>query len=264
MHFEVEWWQGLSAEAVFRWGSISKEGLKVTSLLLDTLGFFARSVADLELLAKVFDLGEGLAPVEKPLRDCRFLYLQTEVWGSIPEHTPELLRAWDKSKEILRAAGATVDEGQLPEEFNGISVDHNGKAGFGSTSKHQTIQQFEGKINLLAEYRNPSQRENLHKVMLAWCEDKAPGVQRGGFSRKQFLSAVDSIAALRPVFDRLAAGYDAIVTPSTKGAAPEGLENTGDPRFCTLWTILHTPVVNIPGFASDSGMPMGLSLVAPR
>ena len=27
---------------------------------------------------------------------------------------------------------------------------------------------------------------------------------------------------------------------------------------------LHTPVVNIPGFKGDNGMPIGVSLVAPR
>lgn len=27
---------------------------------------------------------------------------------------------------------------------------------------------------------------------------------------------------------------------------------------------LHTPVLNVPGFKGDSGMPVGVSLVAPR
>lgn len=32
-----------------------------------------------------------------------------------------------------------------------------------------------------------------------------------------------------------------------------------------IWTqALHTPVVNVPGFCGENGMPIGLSLVAPR
>lgn len=31
-----------------------------------------------------------------------------------------------------------------------------------------------------------------------------------------------------------------------------------------LFQALHTPVVNIPGFKGENGLPIGLSLVAPR
>ena len=34
--------------------------------------------------------------------------------------------------------------------------------------------------------------------------------------------------------------------------------------FCSSWTILHTPALNIPGFAGENGMPIGLTAVAPR
>jgi Asp-tRNA(Asn)/Glu-tRNA(Gln) amidotransferase A subunit family amidase len=35
-------------------------------------------------------------------------------------------------------------------------------------------------------------------------------------------------------------------------------------RANTLFQALHTPVINIPGFKGENGMPIGLSLVAPR
>lgn len=31
-----------------------------------------------------------------------------------------------------------------------------------------------------------------------------------------------------------------------------------------MWTVLHQPVVNVPGFTGAHGLPIGLSLVAPR
>ena len=34
--------------------------------------------------------------------------------------------------------------------------------------------------------------------------------------------------------------------------------------FNALWTLLHVPVVNVPGFAGPNGMPVGLSLVQGR
>jgi Asp-tRNA(Asn)/Glu-tRNA(Gln) amidotransferase A subunit family amidase len=83
-------------------------------------------------------------------------------------------------------------------------------------------------------------------------------------SKAEYLKAIDELARLRPIFDEIASEYDAIVTPSAPGAAPEGLEWTGDSRFCGMWTALHVPVVNIPAFVSDEGMPLGLTLVGAR
>jgi Asp-tRNA(Asn)/Glu-tRNA(Gln) amidotransferase A subunit family amidase len=31
-----------------------------------------------------------------------------------------------------------------------------------------------------------------------------------------------------------------------------------------MWTILHVPCLNVPGFIGEDGMPIGLTLVAPR
>ena len=39
---------------------------------------------------------------------------------------------------------------------------------------------------------------------------------------------------------------------------------TGDASFNSMWTLLHVPVINLPGFVGPSGMPVGLSLVAAR
>ena len=31
-----------------------------------------------------------------------------------------------------------------------------------------------------------------------------------------------------------------------------------------MWTILQVPCLNVPGFAGESGMPIGLTIVGPR
>lgn len=38
----------------------------------------------------------------------------------------------------------------------------------------------------------------------------------------------------------------------------------GEADFYMREQALHTPVINIPGFAGEDGMPVGVSLVAPR
>ncbi|VUC30889.1 unnamed protein product [Clonostachys rosea] len=82
-------------------------------------------------------------------------------------------------------------------------------------------------------------------------------------SRAAQLEALDGVAALRPIFDKIAAKYAAIITPSVIDQAPFGQEYTGSAVFNVIWTALHTPVINVPGFWSE-GMPVGLSLVAGR
>jgi Asp-tRNA(Asn)/Glu-tRNA(Gln) amidotransferase A subunit family amidase len=54
---------------------------------------------------------------------------------------------------------------------------------------------------------------------------------------------------------------DAIITPAAPGIAPEGLSATGDPAFCTLWTLTGLPALSLPLFAGESGLPIGVQLV---
>lgn len=34
--------------------------------------------------------------------------------------------------------------------------------------------------------------------------------------------------------------------------------------FCTIWTLLHAPTLNVPGFTGENGLPIGLTVVGPR
>jgi Asp-tRNA(Asn)/Glu-tRNA(Gln) amidotransferase A subunit family amidase len=58
--------------------------------------------------------------------------------------------------------------------------------------------------------------------------------------------------------------YDAILTPAAPGEAPRGLESTGDPSFCTLWTLAGMPAVTLPLMRGAHGLPIGVQLVGPR
>jgi len=64
--------------------------------------------------------------------------------------------------------------------------------------------------------------------------------------------------SLAEFFDR---GYSAIITPPAAGEAPATRENTGDPRFCTIWTLVGLPAIVIPTGKGPKGMPLGLQLI---
>lgn len=67
-------------------------------------------------------------------------------------------------------------------------------------------------------------------------------------------------AALEKAFE----WCDALITPATTGPAPPGLEATGDPMFCTIWSYLGVPAVSVPLFEADNGLPFGAQLIGPR
>ena len=87
---------------------------------------------------------------------------------------------------------------------------------------------------------------------------------KGKHNKKDQSRALDEIAAMRPKMDELADKYAAIIAPSVVNEAPVGHGNTGDPAFCAPWTAMHMPVVNVPGFMGENGMPIGVSVVASR
>ena len=55
--------------------------------------------------------------------------------------------------------------------------------------------------------------------------------------------------------------YDVILTPATTGEAPVGLDSTGNPVFCTIWTLCGMPALNLPLLQGPNDMPIGAQLV---
>lgn len=58
--------------------------------------------------------------------------------------------------------------------------------------------------------------------------------------------------------------FDALLSFSATGEAPQGLTSTGSPAFNHLWTLLHLPCINVPGLVGPSGLPIGVQLVGAR
>ena len=76
-----------------------------------------------------------------------------------------------------------------------------------------------------------------------------------------YLAALDEARTLGASFAGYFQRYDAIITPATTGVAPKGLERTGDPAFCTMWTLFGLPAVTLPLLEGEGGMPIGVQLI---
>lgn len=100
-------------------GYISRHGQKFSSVNLDTVGFFARSVPDLRLLADVFAIRDDIRPPLSPpstfsLKKATIALVRTTAW---PKAGPDTVAAMDRAEQLLRAGGGQVEEVEIPEEF---------------------------------------------------------------------------------------------------------------------------------------------------
>ena len=223
------------------------------SRTLDHVGLFARSIDDIALLAEQLvghdenDLDTrpraripfiDIASEEPPLPPM-FAFIKTPMWERADEDTKEGFA------EIIEQLGAQVEEVEL----------------FPSASEawewHQNIMSAEMALNLEGEWQHG--RDQLSEQLRAQIE------------RGQQVKAVDYQRALRqitPVHESFVElfeqRYDAILTAAAPGGAPRGLSSTGDPSFCTIWTLLGMPCVTLPLLESTSGLPIGVQLVGPR
>jgi Asp-tRNA(Asn)/Glu-tRNA(Gln) amidotransferase A subunit family amidase len=76
--------------------------------------------------------------------------------------------------------------------------------------------------------------------------------------------ALEQADALNVLLEGIYYRYDAIITPAAPGEAPMGLDATGNPTFCTIWTLVGVPALSLPLMQGSHGMPMGVQLVGAR
>ncbi len=223
------------------WGAVSREGLKHYSVSLDTLTWFGRSVADLALLCDIFAIEDDTPPRPVTLAGARFALCRSPVWDKAQPGTPEAL---ETMADRLRAAGASVTMLDLPDSFNPLQ------------KMHETIMFAEGRAAFLdLARRHPHE---LHDDFRSRVEN------RTSITRAALLAAYDHAALRRVEFDAIAAGFDAVLTPSARGEAPPAHQGPGDAVFNRMWSLLHAPCVNLPCCTGPSGMPVGVTLVTRR
>ena len=81
-------------------------------------------------------------------------------------------------------------------------------------------------------------------------------------SKNEYSDALAMRSSAQDFFADFFTEFDAIVAPSAAGEAPFLKElSTGDPIFCTLWTLAGLPSVNLPILYGLNKMPIGVQLI---
>lgn len=223
------------------WGVVSREGFKQLAVMLDTVGWYGRSAEDLAMVGETFRLPGFAGSKPEPVKGLKIALCRTPRWNKIE---PAGEKALKTAAERLEKAGAVIEELQLPETFAGLN------------DAQDTILQGEAAVAFLPDYL--ASRDRLHVEFRDKVENKT------GITPKAMADAYDLAGASRPAFDRLASNFDAVLTPSAPGEAPEGLGWTGDWVFNVMWTLLHVPCIAIPCTVGPKGLPVGIQIVGPR
>jgi Asp-tRNA(Asn)/Glu-tRNA(Gln) amidotransferase A subunit family amidase len=236
-------------------GLVSRHGMLTLSPSLDHVGLFSRSVEDLALLGEVlcgFDERDpgSLRSARLPLLETaaseppppRFAFVKTPHWSRADADTRA---AWQDLCERLAAGAAELEELELfPSALE-------------AWRWHQTILEAELALHLDREWQTGAAQ--LSSVLREQIER---GRQVSAFDYQYALARIEPMyASFAELFEQ---SYDAILTPAALGEAPLGLESTGDPAFCTLWTLCGMPAVSLPLLETPEGLPLGVQVVGAR
>jgi Asp-tRNA(Asn)/Glu-tRNA(Gln) amidotransferase A subunit family amidase len=233
-------------------GLISRHGVLRQSPPLDQVGVFARTIDDAALVAErimAFDARDpdtrprarpslfGTLADEPPVRP-RLAFVKTPVWDQADMDTREAFA------ELVAHLGENVVEIELPEIFRD------------AVGLHRTIMEadlagsFEREYALGRESLSPFLREMIERGR------KVPAVE--------YNRALGRVPVLNRALDKVFERHEAIITPAATGEAPIGLESTGSPIFCTIWTLCGMPAITLPVLQGAHGMPMGVQLVGAK
>jgi Asp-tRNA(Asn)/Glu-tRNA(Gln) amidotransferase A subunit family amidase len=233
-------------------GAISRTGIHPFSATLDTVGVFARSVADAAWFGACLmgpdprdeaTLTKGpekilMVPLEPLAGPPRLAAVRTPKW---PLATDAQKNNFEEALAKLRDAGANVREVNLPRVFEDA---------------------WENVMVLLSRdaVKSFASIESRHRIRLS--PHLIELLDRGhGVTPERYAKARARRDEYRQWLDHAFERSDAIATVPATGEAPEGLGNTGDASFCSLWTQAGLPAVTIPSGLGPRGLPLGFQVV---
>ena len=217
------------------YGSVSMDGVKALAPSLDTLGWFAHSVAGAARLAAVFGIDEAPAGPPPRVALCR-----TREWDRAGAAARAAL---DRALAAFAAAGAETFEVEMAAPFNRLN---------------------EAQTDIM----NAEAAESL-----AWERATHGGMLSAGLRKMLDEGAALAPARLAKARARAAEcrareaelfdGADILLGASAPGEAPLRAV-TGGPAFNRPWTVLGTPCLTLPFGAGPAGLPLGVQLIARR
>jgi Asp-tRNA(Asn)/Glu-tRNA(Gln) amidotransferase A subunit family amidase len=231
-------------------GLIPRTGILKLSRTLDHVGLFSRTLEDLALFAEELVGYDEDDPDSRPRGRMPFTRILEEE-PPIPPllgfvKTPHWERVTPEAKEAFGELIATL--GDRVEEIDLIA------SAADAWEWQKTIMEAEMAANLEREWQIGRDKlsPQLRSLMERGRETKAIDYQRALAGIPRIVESFDELFTER---------YDAILTPAAPGSAPKGLGSTGDPTFCTLWTLCGMPAVTLPLMQDSAGLPIGVQLV---
>ncbi len=234
-------------------GLVPRSGMLEFSATLDQVGVFARTVEDAALVASVLvghdaadsgslenalELADGLFLVAPPARPPRLAAVRSPVW-----HLAEEAQRVQFERDIraLRSAGAQVAEVELGDAFAQAHP------------MHRRIMYAEG-------VRALGHLQAEHRAQLSAALNRLLDEGRQ-ISETDYREALAARATLQQALQDFLVPFDALITPPARGEAPATLETTGDPAFCTIWTLCGAPALTFPTGFGPNRLPLGLQVV---
>ena len=231
-------------------GLVSRAGVLELSRALDHVGVFARTVEDAALLLDVLAGHDPADPDTRPVAAADFRKAATE-----PPPLPPLFAfvrtpVWDKAdaatREAFEALAAQLGDRVIPLDLPESFAD--------AWKAHRTIMSADmaHHIGPVVEPGPDRASADIRKIIE---EGRTVGAV-------DYFHAIDLAQSLRgsliELFEQVCT---AILTPATVGVAPKTLKATGNPMFCSLWTLTGLPAVSLPLLQGEDGMPLGVQLV---
>jgi Asp-tRNA(Asn)/Glu-tRNA(Gln) amidotransferase A subunit family amidase len=213
------------------------DGVRHYAPSLDTVSWFARSVADLDRVTDAF----GLPSAQDGLGDLCIGVFRGSHWEEASNDARNLL---DRAVKQLADAGVS----SCPITFEESDA---------LTTAQETIMYGEGTVSFRPEGRRFGDR--LHPLLRDIAENAR------GIGPEAIRNAYDLVARCRVAFEaRLRQTCDAVLTLAAPSESPHASEGTGDAGFNTMWSALGAPCPAMPFGSGRSGMPIGLQLDGAR
>lgn len=232
-------------------GVISRSGVLQTSVSLDQVGCFGRSLADVALLTDAIGGYDQHDPASfaRP-RPHMLAGAQADVpvtpelaWFDLPFNDRLSADARDGLEAVLDILGPQVTRMEPADTLSNL------------VAVQARIHEYE-----IAQHQADVFDEHWDQIS----ETLKPVITRARqITKTEYEDALAVKTSAEAFFANFFIDYDAIIAPSAAGEAPKFGDGTGDPIFCTLWTLAGLPCVSLPLLVGENGLPIGVQLIGP-